>query len=151
MNRLARTLSATCAAAVVISLALALGAARAEDKKDDKEQPIKGTWTKEADGVTIAFQFKTKDQLVVKASAGGNGATVICKYTVEKDVVKAEVTEVMEEGDFPAKPPKGYTMSFRFKVTKDMAKLDEYKADKPDNTDEVKPIIEGEYKVKKAD
>ena len=130
--------------------ALALATGRAEDPKDDKkgEQPIKGTWVKDAEGVDLAFTFKTKDQLVLKAVAGGNSATITCKYTVEKGVVSAEVTDVKEEGEFPSKPAKGYKMKFAFKVAKDVATLSDFDAE---NKDEVKAIVEGEYKAKKAD
>ncbi|MGL6075615.1 MAG: hypothetical protein ACRC8S_15785 [Fimbriiglobus sp.] len=130
---------------------LSLAAVAVEDKKEDKKeekQPIKGQWIKDTDGIEISFHFKTKDQLLIKASAGGNSMTATCKYKVEKDKVSAEVTEVKEEGDFPSKPPKGYKMSFKFKVEKDTAKLEDYEAE---NKEEVKPIIEGEYKSKKAD
>ena len=129
---------------------LALATGRAEDKKDDKkgEQPIKGTWVKEAEGVELAFHFKSKDQLTLKATVGANSVTVTCKYAVEKGVVSAEVTDVKEVGDFPAKPAKGYKMKFAFKVAKDVATLSDFDAD---NKDEVKGVVEGEYKAKKAD
>ena len=125
---------------------LALATTPADDKKD--EQPIKGTWVKEGEGHELSFNFKTKDELILKVKAGGNGMTVTCKYTVEKGVVSAEVTEVKEEGEFPAKPPKGYKMKFAFKVEKDAAKLSDFDAE---NKDEVKGIVEGDYKPKKAD
>ena len=130
--------------------ALALGTARADDKKDDKKpaQPITGTWAKDADGAELVFTFKSKDQLTLKATVGANAVTVTCKYAVEKGVVSAEVTDVKEEGDFPAKPAKGYKMKFAFKVAKDIATLSDFDAD---NKDEVKGIVEGEYKAKKAD
>ena len=142
MTRLLTTLVALTA--LISSLALAT--TPAEDKKDD--HPIKGVWVKDADGVELSFNFKTKDELILKAKAGGNGMTATCKYTVEKGVVSAEVTEVKEEGEFPAKPPKGYKMKFAFKVEKDAAKLSDFDAE---NKDEVKAIVEGEYKAKKAD
>jgi hypothetical protein len=133
--------------AVAALLAMFAFSVTAEDKPEEK-QPIKGTWVKDADGIEISFQFKTKDQLLVKAAAGGNSMTAVCKYTVEKGKVSAEVTEVKEEGEFPAKPPKGYKMAFKFTVKEDKAKLEDYEAD---NKDEVKPVIEGDYKAKKAD
>jgi len=126
--------------------ALLLATGRADDKKD--EQPIKGTWVKDAEGVELAFTFKTKDQLVLKAVAGESSVAITCKYKVEKGVVSAEVTDVKEEGDFPSKPPKGYKMKFAFKVAKEVATLSEFDAE---NKDEVKGIVEGEYKAKKAD
>ena len=141
MTRLLTTLVAL--SALMTSLA---SATPAEDKKGD--HPIKGVWVKDADGVELSFNFKTKDELILKAKAGGNGMTATCKYTVEKGVVSAEVTDVKEEGEFPAKPPKGYKMKFAFKVEKDAAKLSDFDAE---NKDEVKAIVEGDYKVKKAD
>ena len=130
--------------------ALLLATGRADDKKDDKkgEQPIKGTWVKDAEGVELAFTFKTKDQLILKAVAGESSVTITCKYKVEKGVVSAEVTDVKEQGDFPSKPAKGYKMKFAFKVAKEVATLSDFDAE---NKDEVKGIVEGEYKAKKAD
>jgi len=125
-----------------------------EDKKEDKkdEVPLKGRWVKEADGIEILFEFKTKTELILKASAGGNGIIITCKYTLDEKEsrVSAEVTEVKEEGEFPAKPPKGYKFKCVFKLDKEKktAKLSDYEAE---NADEVKPILEGEYKAKKAD
>ncbi len=135
---------------LVALTALGLGTAQAEDKKDDKKpaQPISGTWVKEAEGVELAFAFKSKDQLTLQATVGANSVTVTCKYAVEKGVVSAEVTDVKEVGDFPAKPAKGYKMKFAFKVAKDTATLSDFDAD---NKDEVKGVVEGEYKAKKAD
>ena len=84
----------------------------------------------------------------MKAKSGDNGVTITCKYTVKDGQVSAEVTEVKEMGEFPAKPPKGYKMKFKFKIEKDTAKLSDYEAD---NAEQVKPIIEGDYKTKKSD
>ena len=131
--------------------ALAAFAARADDeKKDDtKDVPHKGTWVKEAEGVEIAFTFAKKGEMTLKASAGGNSMSALCKVTTEKDgTVKAEVTKVTEEGEFPQKPPVGYKFGFKFKAEKEKAKLSDFDAS---NKDEVAPIIEGEYKAKKAD
>lgn len=121
-------------------------AATADDKKED--QPIKGSWTREAEGIEIGFNFKSKDELLVTAMAGENGVTLTCKYEVKDGKVSAKVTEVKEKGEFPAKPPVGYEFKFKFKVEKEKATLSDYEAD---NAEAVKPIIEGEYKVKKAD
>jgi hypothetical protein len=115
---------------------------------DDKDQPIKGTWAREAEGIEIAFNFKTKDELLVTARAGENGVTLTCKYEIKDGKVSAKVTEVMEKGEFPAKPPKGYEFKFKFKVEKEKATLSDYEAD---NAEAVKAVVEGEYKAKKAD
>ena len=138
----------------VLGLLLSLfTVAVADDKKDEKkDHPLKGRWVKEAEGIEILFDFKTKDELILKASAGGNGVVITCKYTFDEkeNRVSAEVTDVKEEGDFPAKPPKGYKFKCVFKIDKEkkIAKLSDYEAD---NADEVKAVVEGEYKAKKAD
>jgi hypothetical protein len=131
-------------------LVLALGfTVWAEDKKEDKEQPIKGNWVREAEGVEIGFNFKTKDQLIVSVIAGDNGVILTCKYSADKDgKVKATVTEVKEKGEFPAKPPKGYEFKCVFKVEKESAKLSDFEGE---NADQARAVVEGEYKSKKAD
>ena len=131
---------------LAIAVAGFFGIVQAEDKKD--EQPLKGSWVREAEGIELGFQFKTKDEMIITAKTGANGVTITCKYTVKDGQVSGEVTEVKEEGEFPAKPPKGYKMKFKFKVEKDTAKLSDYEAD---NAEQVKPIIEGDYKSKKSD
>jgi hypothetical protein len=123
-------------------------AATADDKDDKKDQPIKGNWVREAEGIEIGFNFKTKDQLIVTASAGENGVTLTCKYEVKDGKVSVTVTEVKEKGEFPSKPPKGYEFKFKFKVEKEKATLSDYEAE---NGEAVKPVVEGEYKEKKAD
>lgn len=132
-----------------------------DDKKEDKkDQPLKGTWTREADGgVMITMTFKTKDELVLTVQVGEASVKANCKYKVEKGEkgkpghkVSAEVTKVETKGDFPMVPEVGYKMKFRFAVAKGKdkgtAKLSDYEAD---NADQVKPVVEGEYKPKKAD
>ena len=121
-------------------------AATADDKKED--QPIKGNWTREAEGIEIGFHFKTKDELIVTATAGENGVTLTCKYEVKDGKVSAKVTEAKEKGEFPAKPPVGYEFKFKFKVEKEKATLSNYEAE---NAEAVKAVVEGEYKSKKAD
>ena len=58
------------------------------------------------------------------------------------------MTEVKEKGDFPAKPAVGYEFKCVFKIDKDTAKLSDFEAD---NADQVRDIVEGEYKRKKDD
>lgn len=136
-----------CAAAAA---ALALGlAAPADDKKDDKAQPLKGAWVKDVEGNELKFEFKTKTELIVTVTAGDNGCTLTCKYEADKDgKFKAEVTEVKEKGEFPSKPAVGYEFKGVFKIDKDTAKFTDFEAD---NADQVRAIVEGEYKRKKDD
>ena len=135
-------------AAVAAALALGL-AAPADDKKDDKDQPLKGAWVKDHDGAELKLDFKTKTELVITVTAGDNGCTVTCKYEADKDgKFKATVTEVKEKGEFPNKPEVGYEFKGVFTIDKDAAKLSKFEAD---NADQVRDIVEGEYKRKKDD
>jgi hypothetical protein len=129
----------------VVALGL-VGVAAAQDKKDDKKT-IAGTWTREANGLDITFEF-AKDVLKITAVQGDNGVIVTTKFKAEKDVVKVKVTNVEEKGNFPAKPPKDLEFSFKWTVKKDGdATLDELKGD---GLDEAKGALEGEFKAKKA-
>src|SRR5688572_30705081 len=133
-------------AALAATLALGL-TAPADDKKDDKDQPLKGTWVKDVEGNELKFEFKTKSELIVTVTAGDNGCTLTCKYEADKDgKFKASVTEVKEKGDFPSKPAVGYEFKGVFKIDKDTAKLSDFEAD---NADQVRAIVEGDYKRKK--
>jgi hypothetical protein len=136
-----------CAA---LAAALALGlTAPADEKKDDKDQPLKGAWVKDVEGNELKFEFKTKTELIVTVTAGDNGCTLTCKYEADKDgKFKAEVTEVKEKGDFPSRPAVGYAFKGVFKIDKDTAKLTDFEAE---NADQVRGIVEGEYKRKKDD
>ncbi len=135
---------AALAAAAVLGLC-----ATADDKKDDKDQPLKGVWVKDVDGNELKFDFKTKTELIVTVTVGDNGCTLTCKYEADKDgKFKAKVTEAKEKGDFPGKPPVGYEFKGTFKIDKDTAKFTDFEAD---NADQVRAIVEGEYKRKTAD
>ncbi|HET6572390.1 MAG TPA: hypothetical protein VFG68_02220 [Fimbriiglobus sp.] len=135
-------------AAVAAALALGL-TAPADDKKDDKDQPLKGAWVKDVEGTELKFDFKTKTELIVSVTAGDNGCTLTCKYEAGKDgKFKATVTESKEKGDFPGKPAVGYEFKGVFKIDKDTAKFTDFEAD---NADQVRAIVEGEYKRKKDD
>ena len=148
--------------------------AKDEKKDDKKDQLLKGTWTREGDGgVMLTMNFKTKDEFVLTVEVGDASLKATCKYKIEKadkgkkdektkpgHRVAAEITKIEAKGCFPMVPEVGYKMKFRFAVEKDKgqekgkdktagpAKLSDYEAD---NAEQVKPIIEGEYKPKKSD
>ncbi|MBX9627338.1 MAG: hypothetical protein K2X82_26280 [Gemmataceae bacterium] len=126
-------------------LAVAVSAP-ADDKKDDKPA-LSGTWTREAGGLDIKFEFaKDKEVVKVTALAGDNGAVVTCKYSVGKDGrVTLKITDVEEKGEFPAKPPVGLELKFKWTVKGDTATLDDL-----EGHEEAKPVLEGEYQKKKA-
>lgn len=124
----------------VVAVAL-VGAAAADDKKGPS-----GTWTREANGLDVTFEF-AKDVLKITAAQGENGIIVTTKFAVENGVVKAKVTNVEEKGTFPSKPPKDLELSFKWTVKKDGgATLDDLKGD---GLDEAKGVLEGDFKAKK--
>ncbi|MBX9579950.1 MAG: hypothetical protein K2X87_06540 [Gemmataceae bacterium] len=129
------------AAAVALS-------APADDKKDEKKDKpaLSGTWTREAGGLDLKFEFaKDKEEVKVTALAGDNGAVVTCKYAVKDGRVTLTVKEVEEKGEFPQKPPVGFEMKFKWTVKGDTATLDDL-----EGLDDAKPVLEGEYQKKKA-
>ena len=126
--------------------AAALGlTATADDKKEDMEAPLKGAWAREAEGLTITFDFKSKDELIVTAGAGENGVTLTCKYEVKDGKASAKVTKSVEKGEFPMKPPEGFEFKFKFKIDKDKATRSDFEAE---NAEAAKAVVEGEYKKK---
>ncbi len=132
------------AAAVVVAV-VAFGAT-AEDKKE--APALKGNWSKDIEGAQLTFKFAAKDKLIVVVQADGKSCTLTCEASTDKDgKVSAKVTEVTNK-DFPEPPAKGYKFAFKFKVDKDKATLSDFEAD---NADQVKAIVEGEYKKAKDD
>ena len=128
----------------LLAVALAgLGAARAEDKKDDKAKPT-GVWSKEADGLKLTFDFGKADILVLVAAAGENSLTVTGKYTVEKDgLIKVKSDKIVVKGEFPVKPKDGYTFEFKLKADGKTAKVTDFDAN--ESADEARHAVEGEY------
>jgi hypothetical protein len=53
---------------------------------------------------------------------------------------------VEEKGNFPPKPKKGLKLSFKWTVKGDTAKLSDLEGEGLENA---KPVLEGEYKLKK--
>lgn len=129
--------------------ALALSAAlcaAADDKKEPKEKPAGTVWEREASGIDLRLEVG-KDTLKIAVFSGENGAVVTSKYEADKDgVVKAKVTDVVEKGNFPAKPKVGLEFSFKWKEKGDTAELSDLKGE---GLDSAKPVLEGEYKKKK--
>lgn len=120
-----------------------LGAARAEDKKDDKAKPT-GVWSKEADGLKLTFDFSKADVLVLVAGAGENSLTVTGKYTVEKNgLIKVTSNKIEVKGEFPVKPKDGYTFEFKLKADGKTAKVTDFDAN--EHADEARSAVEGEY------
>lgn len=121
------------------------GFAVAEDKKAEKPV-LKGTWTKETNGIVVDVKFGKDGEVAFIASAGENGVTVNCKYTLEKDgTLKAKVTGTEEKGSFPQKPKDGTEFSFKFKIDGKSAKLTDFESKE---IGDAKDAIEGEYTSK---
>jgi hypothetical protein len=75
--------------------------------------------------------------------SGDNGVVVGCKLEVKDGVARGEVKDVEEKGNFPNKPPVGFEFKFKWKATVDTAELTDLMAE---NVDNLKPLVEGEYK-----
>lgn len=134
----------------VVGLAVVAGFAVAQDKKADEKKAdkpvLKGTWTKETNGVTVDVKFGKEGEVEFIASAGDNGVTVKCKYTVEKDgSLKAKVTGTEEKGSFPAKPKDDAEFTFKFKIDGNKATLSDFEAK---DLEGGKEAVEGEYTSK---
>ena len=132
-------------ASALLAAAVCLTGSFADDKKEEKKPALTGTWTREANGLDLKFEFVNKDTLKMSAFAEDNGVIVTTKYTVKDGLVTAKVTDVEVKGEFKNKPPKGLEVKFKWKVTGETATLDDFEAE---NLEEAKPVIEGEYKKK---
>ena len=133
--------------AIALALVVFAGDTAASQDKKDKEPGLSGTWTREANGLDVKFEFTGKDTVKVSVFGGDNGVIATCKHSVDKDgLVKARITKVEEKGTFEAKPPVGLEFSFKWKVKGDTATLDELKGDM---VEDAKPVLEGEYERKK--
>lgn len=133
-----------------IGVAVVAGFAVADEKKPDEkkaEKPVlKGTWTKETNGIVVDVKFGKEGEVSFIATAGDNGVTVNCKYTVEKDgTIKAKVTGTEEKGSFPMKPKDGAEFSFKLKIDGKTAKLTDFESK---DLEGAKDAVEGEYASK---
>lgn len=115
----------------------------------DEKKPASptGTWTHDAGGFEITIAFAKN--LTITAMNGENGIVVTASYTTEKDgTVKLKITKVDEKGNFPDKPPLGTEFSFEWKADGTKGKLANFKGE---NADAAKDVMEGDYKMKKAE
>jgi len=136
-----RPLTAFALATVLV----AAGGSPAQDAKDKKAAGPAGVWNREAGGLELKLDFTDakKGSLKVTLMAGDNGVVVGCKLEVKDGVVRGEVKDVEEKGSFPNKPPVGFEFKFKWKAAGDTAELSELMGD---NIDNLKPVVEGEYK-----
>jgi hypothetical protein len=128
---------------------LTILSASADDKSDKGKPAFSGIWNLKGGETTIEFS----DKNVVKIWPHGesNVIAVICEYTAEKEeLVKAKISTF--EGDEDAREkvkeilPVGTEFSFKWKLTDDVAKLDDVKCDKVEH---LKSHLEGEYSRKR--
>lgn len=134
----------------LLAVSVAVGFAVADEKKpDDKkaEKPaLKGTWTKETNGIVVDIKFGKDGEVAFVATAGENGVTVNCKYTVEKDgTIKAKVTGTEEKGSFPMRPKDGAEFSFKVKIDGKKATVSDFESK---DLEGAKDAVEGEYASK---
>lgn len=129
---------------------VAAGGSTAQDTKSDKKaQGPSGVWARESGGLELKLDFTDakKGGLKVTLMSGDNGVVVGCKLEVKDGVVRGEVKDVEEKGNFPSKPPVGFEFKFKWKASGDTAELSELQGE---NIDNIKPVVEGEYKRVKA-
>lgn len=130
--------------AFALALIAGPGATAAQEKKDPKDKPP--VWERTADGIDLEIQVG-KNMLTLTAARGDDSVKIICKTTTDKDgTIKATVTDVVEKGSFPAKPPKGFEFSLKWTVKDDTATLSDLKGE---GLDDARGVLEGEYKKKK--
>jgi hypothetical protein len=134
--------------AFAVALVASAGPAAGDDKAD-KKSALSGVWTREAGGLDLKFDFTDAKKGTFKLTAvgGENGVVLTCKYAVKSGAVKAAVTAVDEKGTFPNKPPVGFEFAFKWAAKGDTAELSELTGE---NIDNVKPVVEGEYKRAKG-
>jgi hypothetical protein len=133
--------------AVLVCAVLVCGSAAAGDKKADKKTPaLSGVWVQKQGDLTLKIDFSDKEAVKVSLSKGEKAVTLTCKYSRDrKGVVKAEVTEVEEQGvNVKEKLPVGLKFSFKWQVKKDTAALDDVEGDKAPPL--LKSHLPGKYK-----
>lgn len=128
-------------------LSLVHASAVAEDKKDAKPA-LTGTWGKKEGQMKIAFG--EKGVLTIAPHGDASVIGIVCKYKVEKGVVKVEVTDHEGKDEFKKKSaekaPVGLKFTFTWKAKADTATLEDVKSDK--DIDAVKNHLEGDYEKK---
>lgn len=128
------------------ALFVAAGGSSAQDAKTDKKADgPSGVWGREVGAVELTFDFTDAKKQAFKLTVmnGDNGVVVGCKFEVKDGVVRAAIKDAEEKGNFPNRPPVGFEFTFKWKATGDTAELSDLTGDGIDN---VKPVVEGEYK-----
>jgi hypothetical protein len=141
-----RLLSAAVAVALLGGYGFADDKKPVEDKPAEKkdEKKLSGVWMKEADGLTLIFDFTKKDELVMTVAAGENGLLITSKLTTDKDGrVKAKATKVETKGEFPVKLMDDYECSFNIVIDGKTAKISDFKAS--EHEEQGKGAVEGDY------
>jgi hypothetical protein len=124
-----------------LAVAVALGSAAAEDKKDN-DKPT--TWVKEVGNLVLKFEIG-KETAKYHVFNGNDGVTLTAKLKWDKDKVTSEITDVEVQGNFPNPPKKGEKVTFKWVVKGDTATLSDFAGD---GADGAKDVVEGEYKKK---
>lgn len=135
-------LSALClGACVALSGSVAVQAQDA--KKDAKESKLSGKWERKASNWTVTFDFKKGDKLGVKiANDGGDSIDIEAAYTLDKEgLLKGTIEKVEAKGTDG--PEKGEKFSFKVEAKADSLTIKDLDSK---GGDEVKQIVQGEYK-----
>lgn len=125
---------------------LAIAAPVVADEKFDAKK-LKGTWAREVDGTKLAYEFKDEKKMIVHLTPAGadKAVKVECDYSIDKEHVLHGVIAKVEAEGADGLPAVGDKFSFKIEVGKETLVASDFKGAEGD---QVKKLIEGEYKKK---
>ena len=135
-----KTLCALLLALIVVPLSAVLA-------DDPTPANLKGSWSRESEGITLKFTFTEKVAEVLLERDGGK-LIIDCDFAIGRDrSVFFRVQEVKSEGGQNTDMVKGDTFSFQFDVSGDKAVMMELKTKSADSDigRKVRMIVEGDY------
>jgi hypothetical protein len=116
------------------------------DEKKEAKGPM-GVFKKTAGDLELTLTFKKDHKVDLLIGNGDASGDFQFKYTMEKNVVKCELENLVKKGDFPVTREKGYKFSFKLETKKGAIVLSDVEGDEID--DNAKKAIEGEYEAAK--
>ena len=135
-----KTLCALLLALIVVPLSAVLA-------DDPTPANLKGSWSRESEGIKLKFTFTEKVAEVLLERDGGK-LIIDCDFAIGRDrSVFFRVQEVKSEGGQNTDMVKGDTFSFQFDVSGDKAVMMELKTKSADSDigRKVRMIVEGDY------
>lgn len=130
------------AAMVVLAVAVPV---LADDKVDAKK--LKGKWEREICGVKLLYEFKNdKEMKAFLTPPNAEKPTVVeIDYTLDKEGILTGVITKVDTPDGQGGPNKGDKFTFKIELGKETFIVSDFKGIEGD---EVKKMVEGEYKKK---